>query len=51
MQEYYDDPTATARALTREGWLRTGDIGYLDSEGFLYIKDRSAYCVSSFHRM
>ncbi|KAL1735481.1 hypothetical protein EV714DRAFT_243537 [Schizophyllum commune] len=40
MQEYYNDPQATARGLTGNGWLRTGDIGYLDSEGFLYIKDR-----------
>ncbi|KAL1673407.1 hypothetical protein EV122DRAFT_294177 [Schizophyllum commune] len=40
MQEYCNDSQATARVLTRDGWLRTGDIGYLDSEGFLYIKDR-----------
>ena len=39
MQGYYNKPDETANAL-RNGWLYTGDIAYMDEEGFFYIKDR-----------
>ena len=37
---YWKNQEATDQALTSDGWVKTGDIGYLDDQGFLYINDR-----------
>jgi long-chain acyl-CoA synthetase len=38
---YWEDPDATRRALTADGWLRTGDIGVIGEDGDLYLVDRA----------
>jgi len=37
---YHNDEAATKMAITPEGWLKSGDLDYLDEERFLYIVDR-----------
>jgi len=46
MAGYWDNADATAKAL-RGGWLHTGDVGSLDAEGFLSIRDRSKDLIIS----
>lgn len=47
MQGYWNDNEAT-RATIREGWLHTGDIGYLDTQGYLFVIDRIKDVINRF---
>ena len=46
MSGYWNNPTATTNAL-RDGWLWTGDIGFLDARGYLSLRDRSKDMIIS----
>lgn len=47
MLGYWNRPDATAEMITQEGWARTGDVGYLDENGYLYIVDRKRDVIVS----
>ena len=40
MREYYRDPAATRDALAEDGWLKTGDLGHADAEGYVFVTGR-----------
>lgn len=45
--EYYKEPEQTAAAFTDDGWLKTGDLGYQDDEGYVFLVDRSKDLIIS----
>ena len=45
--EYHNDPEKTASSRTKEGWSTLGDVGFVDTDGFLHLTDRKAYMIIS----
>ncbi len=45
MLGYYNNPDANADVFTSDGWFRTGDVGYLDNEGYIYITGRIKFVI------
>ena len=40
MKGYWNKPEATAEVITDDGWFRTGDMGKVDADGYVYVQDR-----------
>ena len=45
MLGYYNNPDANADAFTEDGWFRTGDVGYKDQDGYIYITGRIKFVI------
>lgn len=43
---YWQNPRATKDTLSEDGWLKTGDIGQIDTDGIYYIVDRKKVCYN-----
>ncbi len=44
---YYKNPEETARVFTEDGWFCTGDVGYMDKDGYIFITGRKKYVIIS----
>lgn len=44
---YYNKPEETALAITEDGWLKSGDIAYMDEDGYFYVVDRKKDMIIS----
>ena len=47
MLYYYNEQEKTEEVFTKDGWIKTGDVGYLDEDGFLFLVDRSKDMIIS----